>query len=77
LVIARDLELLEDGPSERAVAHRLAVYLEEQFAGRDVDCDFNRQGEEKKRSTKRVTASVPLLPESRVVLGLPTSILTS
>jgi hypothetical protein len=63
MVVDRDFELLEDGPSERSVAHRLAVYLEHEFPGWHVDCEFNRQGEEGKRGTKRVSAS-PLLPES-------------
>ncbi len=59
-----DFELLADGPSERAVAHRLAVYLEQDFSGWHVDCEFNRQGEERKRGTKRVSTS-GLLGRSR------------
>ena len=35
---------LQSGSSERAFAHRLAVYLEEPFSGWDVDCEYNRQG---------------------------------
>src|SRR5688572_11314444 len=64
IVVERDFELLEDGPSERSVAHRLAVYLEDEFRGWHVDCEFNRQGEEGDRGTKRVSTS-PDLPESR------------
>jgi hypothetical protein len=40
-----DERLLRLGPSERAVAHRLAVYLEQEFPGWHVDCEYNRQGD--------------------------------
>jgi hypothetical protein len=60
-VLEHDHELLEDGRSERAVAHRLAVYLEQEFPGWHADCEFNRQGDD--RGPKRVS-SEPLLPES-------------
>src|SRR5881398_3413274 len=30
---------------ERTLTHRLAVHLEKQFAGWEVDCDYNRLGE--------------------------------
>ena len=30
---------------ERTLTHRLAVYLEKQFPGWEVDCDYNRLGE--------------------------------
>jgi hypothetical protein len=68
-VMDRDRRLLEDGRSERCVAHRLAVYLEQEFEGFNwhVDCEFNRQGAN--RDPKRVTAS-PHLPESRKGTGL-------
>lgn len=35
---------LQSGSSERAFAHRLAVYMEDPFGGWDVDCEYNRQG---------------------------------
>src|SRR6267154_393552 len=37
--------LLEKDLGERTLTHRLAVHLEKQFAGWDVDCDYNRLGE--------------------------------
>ena len=43
-VIDNDLRLLRLGPSERAVAHRLAVYLEQEFPAWSTDCEYNRQG---------------------------------
>src|SRR5258707_12324679 len=42
---ARETHLLEKDLGERTLTHRLAVHLEKQFAGWDVDCDYNRLGE--------------------------------
>ena len=68
LVTERDRDLLEDGRNERAVAHRLAVYLEDQFQGWHIHCEFNRQGStngpEDERSRKQISAEPPLLPPS-------------
>lgn len=43
-LLERDAYLLEDDASEWSVAHRLAVYLEQQLPDWDVDCEYNRQG---------------------------------
>lgn len=42
----RDSYLLEANVSERAITHRLAVYLEEQFPSPEwhVDCEYNKNG---------------------------------
>lgn len=37
--------LLERDFGERALTHRLAVHVERQFPGWEVDCDYNRLGE--------------------------------
>ena len=37
--------LFDKDLGERALTHRLAVYLERQFDGWEVDCDYNRLGE--------------------------------
>jgi hypothetical protein len=42
---AREDYLLEKDAGERALSHRLAVYIEKQFADWEVDCDYNRLGE--------------------------------
>jgi len=42
---ARDAKLFELAASEWAIAHRLAVYLEHEIPGWDVDCEYNKQGE--------------------------------
>ena len=41
----RESWLLEQDAGERALTHRLAVHIEAQFHGWDVDCDYNRLGE--------------------------------
>lgn len=42
---AREAFLLEHDLGERALTHRLAVRVEKQFQGWEVDCDFDRLGE--------------------------------
>src|SRR5258708_35885675 len=42
---ARETLLVEKDLGERTLTHRLAVHLERQFPGWDVDCDYNRLGE--------------------------------
>jgi hypothetical protein len=42
---AREVDLLERDLGERTLTHRLAVQIEKQFPGWEVDCDYNRLGE--------------------------------
>ena len=49
---ARETHLLEKDLGERVLTHRLAVHLENQFSGWDVDCDYNRLGERRLRLPK-------------------------
>jgi hypothetical protein len=42
---AREVHLLEKDLGERTLTHRLAVHIEKQFPGWEVDCDYNRLGE--------------------------------
>ena len=42
---ARETHLLEKDLGERALTHRLAVHVERQFPGWEVDCDYNRLGD--------------------------------
>lgn len=39
---AKDQYLLDHDVHERTIAHRLAIYLEHEFAGWHVDCEYNR-----------------------------------
>jgi hypothetical protein len=41
----REAFLFERDLGERTLTHRLAVHIEKQFPGWDVDCDYNRLGE--------------------------------
>ena len=42
---AREAWLFDKDLGERTLTHRLAVQLEKQFEGWEVDCDYNRLGE--------------------------------
>jgi hypothetical protein len=42
---AREAFLFARDLGERALTHRLAVHLEKQYPGWDVDCDYDRLGE--------------------------------
>jgi hypothetical protein len=42
---AQEAFLLDRDAGERALTHRLAVYLEKQYPGWQVDCEYNRLGE--------------------------------
>jgi hypothetical protein len=42
---SREKYLLDNDVGERALTHRLAVHVERQFDGWDVDCDYDRLGE--------------------------------
>jgi hypothetical protein len=42
---ARETFLFAKDLGERTLTHRLAVHLERQFPGWEVDCDYNRLGE--------------------------------
>lgn len=39
-----DRRLLELDTSERSMTHKLAEYLQQEFPGWDVDCEYNRDG---------------------------------
>ena len=42
---ARETYLLDKDVGERALTHRLAVQIERQFSGWDIDCEFDLLGE--------------------------------
>jgi len=49
---ARETHLFEKDLGERTLTHRLAVHVERQFPGWEVDCDYNRLGERTLRLPK-------------------------
>jgi hypothetical protein len=59
-VYAHDFALFQKGVSEWAIAHRLAVYLERDFGGWHIDCEYNRQGI---NSKKRNDAGALIRPD--------------
>lgn len=44
-----DRDLLDVGVNERAITHKLAEYLQDEFPNWHVDCEYNRRGTEVKR----------------------------
>ena len=48
-LLKHDSYLLEKDVNERSISHRLAVYLELQFSGWNVDCEYNRNHDDVKR----------------------------
>lgn len=44
-----DEVLLRINVSERAITHRLAMYLADEFPEWDVDCEYNRNGHDRKK----------------------------
>lgn len=61
MLYALDASLLEDDTAEWTIAHRLAVYLEQQLPGWNVDCEYNRQGQG--QETKRREEGKPVRPD--------------
>ena len=49
MVLRRDIDLLRLDVNERAITHRLAMYLQEEFSEWDVDCEYNRDHDQVKR----------------------------
>ena len=43
-LIEKDGHLLKVDANERSITHRLAIHLESEFPGYDVDCEYNRDG---------------------------------
>ena len=54
---ARETHLFEKDLGERTLTHRLAVQVEKQFSGWEVDCDYNRLGERTLRLPKGTIVS--------------------
>ncbi|MGF6312482.1 hypothetical protein ABIB82_007790 [Bradyrhizobium sp. i1.8.4] len=54
---AQEMFLLERDLGERTLTHRLAVYVEQQFSGWQVDCNYDRLGERTLRLPRGSTIS--------------------
>jgi hypothetical protein len=47
-LVENDRDILEININERTISHRLAIYLEKYFDGWSVDCEYNRDHDDKK-----------------------------
>lgn len=45
----KDKYLLKVDAAERSITHRLGLYLQDSFKGWDVDCEYNRYGQDPKK----------------------------
>jgi hypothetical protein len=54
LLIERDSYLLKCDAHERAIAHRLALYMEPKFNGWNIDCEYNRDYHDDASITKKL-----------------------
>jgi len=45
-LLKNDEHLIINDVNERSITHHLAVYISGEFAGWDVDCEYNRNGED-------------------------------
>jgi hypothetical protein len=45
----RDAEILRNDVNERTITHKLAEYLEPEFPGWNVDCEYNRNHDKTKK----------------------------
>ena len=49
VLLKRDRLLLKLGVHERSITHKLASYLENEFPRWDIDCEYNKKGDDTKR----------------------------
>ena len=54
ILFEKDSCLLKVDASEPSITHRLAIYLEKEFPGWHVDCEYNRDGHKIKKLQGRV-----------------------
>ena len=60
-----DIFLLEKDVGERAISHRLGLYLQSKFPEMNVDCEYNRKGSkiDPKRFDPKKIKSRPVYPD--------------
>ena len=59
LTIEKEAYLIEKDVSERAIAHKLAEYLQKEFQDYNVDCEYNRKYDEVKLRSDGERGFVP------------------
>ncbi|MBL3591232.1 MAG: hypothetical protein JMN24_15785 [gamma proteobacterium endosymbiont of Lamellibrachia anaximandri] len=60
LFMDEEAELLTNNSSEQAITHRLAVMLEQNFNGWNVDCEYNRNQDTIKRLRYTISPDRPI-----------------
>jgi len=55
----RDRVLFEIDANERSITHRLGIYLQEKFSDWDVDCEYNKEGNNAKHLCDKIGAAAP------------------
>ncbi|ABR30273.1 hypothetical protein SU69_02105 [Thermosipho melanesiensis] len=58
-------ELLRVRIYEPTISHKIAVYLDGKFGDYNVDCEYNRMGEESKRNSKGKTVRPDIIVHKR------------
>lgn len=53
-LLKKDLSLLQNDVSERAITHKLAEYLQDRIPGLNVDCEYNRNFELGEHASKTI-----------------------
>lgn len=43
-LLENDIDLLKNDVNERSITHKMAEYLQQEFIGYHVDCEYNRDG---------------------------------
>jgi hypothetical protein len=66
-LLREDLFLLQSDVNERSISHKLAEYLQLEFSGWHVDCEYNRQGHDPKRLDLKVHWTSTDDPQARTV----------
>lgn len=55
-LFSKDISLIKHDVSERAIAHKLAEYLQTHFPNLNVDCEYNRNTEKGQYYPKKILA---------------------
>ncbi len=71
-VYRHDRDLLDVEVNERAITHKLAEYLQDEFPEWHVDCEYNRKGVEPKRLPHRGIVVPDIIVHHR---GIPENLL--
>jgi hypothetical protein len=69
ILIKNDSYLLKNDVNERSITHILAIYLKQIFDGWDVDCEYNRDINERKKILHEICPPCPRTTNSNDTTG--------